>query len=207
MATPTPQKVDILIAGSGSAGLCAATWLARCGIPCKVLERRPGPMELGQADGVQCRTVEVFESFGMSEDLLREAYHVLEVAFWSSTDSVEEEGVEKGRKLVRTSRTADTMKGLSHQPHVILNQAKVNGFLIDAMRRWNGQEIDYGYVVKDVKVDSAAAGDAEAYPVTVTAEKDGVEEVFLAKYVLVSTPDGQFKVPSHEWRTGLRWRA
>lgn len=180
---PEPKKVNILIAGSGSAGLCAATWLSRLNIPCTILERRSGPMALGQADGVQCRTVEIFESFGMSEDLLREAYHVLEVAFWSSADSKEEKGK---RELVRTSRTADTMKGLSHQPHVILNQAKVNGFLIDAMKRWNGQEIEYGYVVKDVKVDSSIADDPDAYPVTVTAEKDGVEEVFLAKYVLVS---------------------
>ena len=77
------EKVDILICGSGSAGLCAATWLARCGIKCKVLERRDGPMTMGQADGVQCRTVEIFESFGIGEGLLREAYHVLEVVFWA----------------------------------------------------------------------------------------------------------------------------
>lgn len=137
-------------------------------------------MELGQADGVQCRTVEVFESFGIAEDLLRDAYHVLEVAFWLSNAR---------HNLVRTSRTADTAPGLSHQPHVILNQARVNGLLLDAMRRFNGQEVDYGYVVKGVQVDSAAAADAEAYPVTVTAEKDGLEEVFKAKYVLVSISD------------------
>ena len=67
-------------------------------------------MILGQADGVQCRTVEVFESLGLEEQLLRKAYHVLEVAFWSAN---------KEGKLVRTRRTADTMPGLSHQPHVI----------------------------------------------------------------------------------------
>jgi hypothetical protein len=40
-------------------------------------------MELGQADGIQCRTVEVFESLGLEGELLRRAYYVLEVAFWS----------------------------------------------------------------------------------------------------------------------------
>lgn len=29
---------------------------------------------MGQADGVQCRTVEIFEAFNLSEELLREAY-------------------------------------------------------------------------------------------------------------------------------------
>jgi phenol 2-monooxygenase len=199
------QHVDILICGSGSAGLCAATWLARCGISCKILEKNSGPMQLGQADGVQCRTVEVFESFGLAEELLKQGYHVLEVAFWSSGE---------GGGLVRTRKTADTMPGLSHQPHVILNQAKVNGFLLDAMRRENGQGVDYGVSVKDVKVDVAAdavktngtltngthpevngitngisaLANEDEYPVTVTTERDGVEEVFKAKYALVSHP-------------------
>lgn len=174
------QQVNVLICGSGSAGVCAATWLARYGIRCKIIDKRSGPMAVGQADGVQCRTVEVFDSFGIAEELLREAYHVLEVAFWASDG--------KGGGIVRTSRTADTAPGLSHQPHLILNQARVNKMLLDAMRRFNGQEVDYGYDVKSVHVDSASAPDPEAYPVTVVAEKDGVEEVFKAKYALVSMP-------------------
>lgn len=170
-------NIDVLICGSGSAGLCAATWLSRCGVKCKILEQRSGPEKVGRADGVQCRTVEVFESFGLSEELLRDAYHVLEVTFWSST---------KEGNLIRTRRAADTPPGLSHQPHIIKNQAQLNGILMDAMRRFNGQEVDYGYSVKSVKIDSAAAADPSAYCVTVSAEKDGKEEVFNAKFVLVS---------------------
>ncbi|OKP02461.1 3-hydroxybenzoate 4-monooxygenase [Penicillium subrubescens] len=169
------EKVDVLICGSGSAGLCAATWLARYGIRCKVLERRDGPMKMGQADGVQCRTVEIFESFGIGEELLREAYHVLEVNFWAD---------EGTGAIKRTGRTADTQPGLSHQPHVILNQARINGLLIELMQKYNDQQIDYGYNVTSVQVDSAAAADPEAYPVTVTAEKDGKTETFAAKYAL-----------------------
>ncbi|KAL9113458.1 MAG: hypothetical protein Q9227_002499 [Pyrenula ochraceoflavens] len=170
-----PQRTNVLICGSGSAGLCAATWLARYGIRCKILEKSSGPMTVGQADGVQCRTVEVFESFGIVEELLREAYHVLEVTFWAADGKG---GIE------RTGRTADTAPGLSHQPHVILNQARINGLLIEAMRRFNEQEVDYGYMIKGVEVDEDAAGDAGAYPVRVMAEKDGTDEVFEAKYVL-----------------------
>lgn len=172
------EQVDVLICGSGSAGVCAATWLARYGIRCKVVDRRSGPMEVGQADGVQCRTVEVFDSFGIAEELLREAYHVLEVAFWASDG--------KGGGIVRASRTADTAPGLSNQPHLILNQARVNGLLLEAMRRFNGQEVDYDYEVRSLQVDSASAADPEAYPVTVVTEKNGAEEIFKAKYALVS---------------------
>ncbi|CAG7954617.1 unnamed protein product [Penicillium olsonii] len=168
------EQVDVLICGSGSAGLCAATWLAKYGVRCKVLERRDGPMKMGQADGVQCRTVEIFESFGVGEELLREAYHVLEVNFWA----------EDSTGIKRTGRTADTQPGLSHQPHVILNQARINGLLLDLMKKINDQQIDYGYNVTNVEVDSTSASDPNAYPVKVTAEKDGKTEVFAAKYAL-----------------------
>jgi phenol 2-monooxygenase len=173
------QKVDVFICGSGSAGLCAATWLARYGVPCKIVDSRFGPMKLGQADGVQCRSVEVFDSFGIAEELLREAYHVLEVCFWGAEDG--------GNGIVRKSRTADTEEGLSRMPHVILNQARINGLLLEAMGRFNGQEVDYGYTVKNVEVDSEAASDPDAYPVTVTTERDGKDEIFKAKYALVGT--------------------
>ena len=212
------QKVPILIVGSGSAGVCAAAYLARCRIPCKILEARSGPLETGQADGVQCRTVEVFESYGIAEELLREAYHVLEVTFWSPADSDGVNGVngKNGRGITRTGRTADTEGGLSHMPHVILNQARVNGLLIEAMRKFNGQEVDYGYAVKSVDVDIDAAMDQDAYPVTVVTEKDGREEVFEAKYVLVSLAlhhiqicwfltDCDRAVMGHTVRCGAHW--
>ncbi|CBY02331.1 hypothetical protein LEMA_uP011180.1 [Plenodomus lingam JN3] len=54
-------KTDVLIAGSGSAGIFAAAWLAIYNIPFTILERRNGPLEIGQADGVQVRTVEIYE--------------------------------------------------------------------------------------------------------------------------------------------------
>lgn len=171
------EEVDILICGSGSAGLCTAAYLARCGISCKIIESRDGPLKLGQADGVQCRTVEMFESFGLAENLLREAYHVVEDVFWSRNE---------GGQLVRTRTAADTAKGISHLPHLILNQARLHDFLIDAMSRWNGQTIEYGRRVLDVEVDSeAAARDPNTYAVSVTTVKNGKEESIRAKFALV----------------------
>jgi len=170
-----PQHVDIFICGSGSAGLCAATWLSRLGISCKIVESRSGPLVLGKADGVQCRTVEVYDSFGIAEDILRESYHVLETVFWASD----------GEAIVRKSRTADTMPGLSHMPHLILNQARMNGLLLDVMRS-GGLEVDYGVEVKSVQVDGEKSEDPESYPVSMVTERDGKEEVFHAKYALVS---------------------
>ncbi|KAK8055161.1 FAD binding domain-containing protein [Apiospora rasikravindrae] len=162
---------DVLIVGGGSAGLCAGIWLARCGIDFKILERRDGPMRQGQADGVQCRTVEIFESFGIEGPLLREAYHVLELAFWAQSDSVDlgdpktaavpvdgsrggavvmEKSGEQGKTggIARTHYAPDTEPGISHMPHVILNQARMNGMMTEEMTRAAGRDmIEYGVEV------------------------------------------------------------
>lgn len=182
MAQPT--RTSVLIIGSGSAGLMAALWLTFYNVPFIMLERRPGPLEIGQADGVQVRTVEIYESFGIAEEVLREAFHILEVAFWGPAG----EGKEGGEGLVRKSRAGDTEKGLSHVPHVILNQARMNRLVLGLMEKRKGREqgVRYGVQVKGLRVDEREVADPEAYCVKVVAEMDGKEEVFEAKYVLVS---------------------
>lgn len=179
------HQTDVVICGSGSAGLCAALWLAKYKVSFRILERRGGPLVTGQADGVQCRTVEIFESFGLSDKLLRESYHVLELAFWSADQNTPLSGDEKGG-IKRSHFAPDTEPGLSHLPHVILNQARINELMTEEMVRCGGPQVDYGYEVKDVRVDAEKAEDPGAYPVTVTTVKNGVEEVFVAKYALVS---------------------
>ncbi|MCJ1416205.1 hypothetical protein MMC32_002540 [Xylographa parallela] len=173
-----PTRVDVFICGSGSAGLSAATWLARCGVRCKIVDARLGPLAIGQADGAQVRSVEIFEAFGIADELLRVGYHNVEVAFWNP-------GGTGGNGVVRTRSAAATHPGLSHLPRVILSQARFNGMLLRAMEAFNGQEVDYGYKVLEVRVDEERAGDADAYPVSVVTERDGKEEVFEAKYALV----------------------
>lgn len=177
------KKTDVLIVGSGSAGIFAGAWLTLYNIPFTILERREGPLAIGQADGVQCRTVEIYESFGVSEELLRESYHVLEVAFWGHRSD--------GSGIERKSRTGDTERGLSHMPHVILNQARMNGLMLGVMEREArkrgrvGASVEYGWEVKSINVEESRTNHPDAHCVKVVAEKGGKEEMWEAKYVLV----------------------
>lgn len=75
-----PEEVDVLIIGAGPAGLLLGAQLARFpDITTRIIETKPGRLEQGQADGLQCRTIEIFEAFGFSERVLKEAYWVNEV--------------------------------------------------------------------------------------------------------------------------------
>src|SRR6516164_3098881 len=123
-----PQEVDVVIVGCGPTGLTLAAQLsAFSDIRTRIVEQKSGPLLLGQADGVACRTMEMFEAFGFSERVLKEAYWVNETSFWKPDDN-------ERAKIVRSSRIQDVEDGLSEFPHVILNQARVHEFYLDIMR-------------------------------------------------------------------------
>ena len=78
-----PENADVVIIGCGPAGLVLAAQMANFpDIRTVVIDRKDGPLEVGQADGVACRTVEMFEAFGLANRLIDEGYWVNEVAFW-----------------------------------------------------------------------------------------------------------------------------
>ena len=60
-----PDAVDVLIVGCGPAGLTLAAQLAAFPeITTKITDQKPGPLEVGQADGLACRSIEMFEAVG-----------------------------------------------------------------------------------------------------------------------------------------------
>ena len=122
----TPESLDVLIVGCGPAGLTLAAQLAAFPrINTRIVERKSGPLEMGQADGIACRSMEMFEAFGFAERVLKESYWVNETIFWRP-------GADGG--IARADRIQDVEDGLSEMPHVILSQARVHDFYLETMR-------------------------------------------------------------------------
>ncbi|MEQ8166486.1 MAG: FAD-dependent monooxygenase, partial [Alphaproteobacteria bacterium] len=77
------DRVDVLIVGSGPAGLTLAAQLAMFpDISTRLVEQKSGPMERGQADGISCRSMEMFNAFGFADRVMKEGYWVNETTFW-----------------------------------------------------------------------------------------------------------------------------
>jgi phenol 2-monooxygenase len=177
-----PEEADVLIIGCGPAGLVLAAQMANFpGIQTVVIDRRDGPLEVGQADGVACRTVEIFEAFGLADRLVAEAYWVNEVSFWRPDP-------HDRSRITRTGRVQDVEEGLSEFPHVICNQARMLAYLQDHMQRSASRlRPFYGLHATGVRVDTS--GQAE-YPVTVTLQhvegfqETGETSTIRAKYVV-----------------------
>lgn len=175
-----PREVDVLIVGCGPAGLTLAAQLAAFPeIRTCIVEQKEGPLLLGQADGIACRTMEMFEAFGFSEKVLKEACWINEVTFWKP-------GETNPANIVRHGRMQDTEDGLSEFPHVVLNQARVHDFYLEVMRNAATRlEPHYARRFAGLDVDE---GDAP-YPVTVRLERTdeahaGVVETVKARYVV-----------------------
>jgi phenol 2-monooxygenase len=177
-----PEDVDVLIIGCGPAGLVLAAQMANFpDIRTAVIDRKDGPLEVGQADGVACRTVEMFEAFGLADGLVNEGYWVNEVCFWRPDP-------EDRTKITRTGRIQDVEEGLSEMPHVIVNQARMLAYLLDHMERSASKlEPFYSLHASDVQVDTSGSSE---YPVTVTLQhmkelqETGETSTIRARYVV-----------------------
>jgi len=183
-SAPLPEHVDVLIVGCGPAGLTLAAQLSAFpDIRTRIVEQKSGPLLLGQADGIACRTMEMFEAFGFSERVEKEAYWVNETTFWKPDDVLRQ-------KIVRHGRVQDVEDGLSEFPHVVLNQARVHDFYLDVMRQSpNRLQPNYARRLLDLTIEAAAAGNPSSYPVRVRLERidpdhAGQTETIGARYVI-----------------------
>ena len=171
-----PEAVDVLVIGSGPAGALLAAQLSNFpSVSTRLIERRDGPLQVGQADGIACRTVEMFEAFGLAQKLVREAYWVNETVFWRPSK-------QDRTRIERTGRIQDTEDGLSEFPHVIVNQARLQQYLLDYMRRSPTRlEANYGLEFVTLKLESVGE-----HPVVVTLRDvgKGSQTTVRAKYVV-----------------------
>ena len=170
------DQVDVLIVGCGPAGLTLAAQLAEFPeITTRITERKSGPLEVGQADGIACRSIEMFEAFGFAEKVLKESYWVNEVGFWRPNPD--------GTGLHRADRIQDVEDDLSEMPHVILSQARIHDFYLENMRNAPTRLVpDYNR-----ELISVTQTDDPDYPVTAVyncLEVEGKTQTIRARYIV-----------------------
>lgn len=54
--------------------------MAHCGVKARIVDKRNTKIFTGQADGLQCRSLEIFDSLGFADRVWKEANHMLEVS-------------------------------------------------------------------------------------------------------------------------------
>ncbi|KAJ6258552.1 hypothetical protein Dda_6596 [Drechslerella dactyloides] len=158
MDATSESEVDVLIVGAGPAGLMLATWLSKLNIRTRIIDKRPACIATGQADGFQCRTLEILDSFGIDR-VWKEANRMLEVCFWNP----DADGV-----IRRTGRTPDTPKGFSRFTECVLHQGRMERFFLDHLREdGDTVRVERPVLPSVLTIDESALDDPSAYPITV----------------------------------------
>lgn len=178
-----PDEMDVLIVGSGPAGMLLSAQLSQYpDVVTRIIERRDGRLVLGQADGIQPRSVETFQLFGFAERIIAEAYNIGYMNFWGPDPA-------EPKNIIRTSRTEDYGYKISEFPHLIVNQARVLDYFAEAAVHGPGRITpDYGIEFVGLTVHEDGSAEAGEYPVEVrvrytAGERAGEERTVRAKYV------------------------
>ena len=196
-----PDEVDVLIVGSGPAGMIAAAQLSQYPeVNARMIEKRDSRLVIGQADGIQARSVETFQAFGFAEEIMREGYHITEMSFWNPDP-------DNPEHIIRTGRPKDDEHGISEFPHLIVNQARVLDYFAQFAVQSPGRITpDYGIEFVDLSVGSAGEdAPVNDHPVSVTVrytagDRAGEERTIRAGYV-VGCDGARSKVRSSIGRT------
>ena len=177
---PFPEKVDVLISGTGPAGLCLAAQLAQFPeISTMIVERMPANIIKGKADGINTRTMEMFQAFGFADKVKRETYWVNQTAFWMPDPANPEQ-------IKRAGRVQDVADDSSEMPHILINQARLHELFLEVMQNSPSRLApDYGWEVLSLTVDPTT----EDHPVTVVLKDStglywGATKTVRANYVV-----------------------
>ena len=174
-----PEVMDVLIVGEGPAGMTTAAQLSVFSqLEVRLIERREHELQVGQADGIQARSVETFQAFGFANRVIDEAYHLREMAFWKPDP-------ENPKNIVRAALAPDDPHGVSEFPHLIINQARIMQYFGEFMRNQPSRmKPNYG-----IEYVSHERDDSQEYPLLVNlrytfGEKAGEEFSVRTKYLV-----------------------
>ena len=158
-----PSEVDVLIIGTGPAGLTMARQMSEfADIKTCIVDMAPGPLLFGRADGISCRTIEIMEAFNSSEMVEKETYKLMQNTFW-------EPDTENPQNIKRTHKITDARLGMSEFTHGIVNQARLHELLLDGMANAvTNLRPHYSRELVDLMIDESLTQDLDAHPITAT---------------------------------------
>ncbi|KAF9224075.1 hypothetical protein BS17DRAFT_780425 [Gyrodon lividus] len=177
--------VDVLIIGAGPAGLMCGNALAMAGANVRIIDQRPVKVAAGQADGIQPRTIEVMQSYGLAERLIREGNQMHMCAFYNPG---------RNGEIECTKRAPDVTAPTARFPfEITLHQGAIEAIFLDSMSL-HGTKVERPTTPSAIEI----LDNADDYPVKVTLEHlDVVDEQIRTETVrakFVVGADG-----AHSW--------
>lgn len=120
-----PQDTDVVIVGAGPVGLMCAYLGQLCGIRTVVLDKSDGPLQVGRADALNARTLQLLEVAGLFQDLYPLGKTCNTSSIWAD-----------GKFVSRQSTWWEALEGCFHKHFLMLGQSYVEKLLDAKLREW-----------------------------------------------------------------------
>ncbi|KAF2019176.1 phenol 2-monooxygenase [Aaosphaeria arxii CBS 175.79] len=165
-----------------------AAWMARCGINARIVDKRGTKIYAGQADGLQMRSLEIFDSFGFADRAWKEANHMIEMCMWNPG----QDGV-----IRRSDRVPDVPVGLSRFQQIVLHQGRIERFFLDHIKKHSEDRIrvERGVLPEVMSFSEEEFNDhsIDTYPITVKLRHLTEEEAMPEQSKASEVSDGLFR--------------
>lgn len=207
------ERLPVLIVGGGPVGLSLALGLARCGVKSVVLEKNATTASQSRAPGIWSRTLEIFDGWGVVDDLLAAGDYLSELKIWSASEpeplaDISFEGLREttpypGILILPQSKTeAILAKTLEDEPladvrfsHELLDWEDVDGGIAARVATLEGEvRIEASYLVgcdggrSSVRKQLGVRLEGKTYPGHIALADVVIEGEY--PWPRVGTPDG-----------------
>jgi 2-polyprenyl-6-methoxyphenol hydroxylase-like FAD-dependent oxidoreductase len=112
------QSFDIVVVGAGPVGLMCAYLAKLCNLSVMVLDKSEGPLEVGRADALNARTLQLLEIVNLFSELYSLGKTCSTSSVWTN-----------GKFISRQSSWWDQLQGCMHKHFLMLGQSFVEKLL------------------------------------------------------------------------------
>ncbi|KAF7159443.1 hypothetical protein CNMCM6106_006716 [Aspergillus hiratsukae] len=165
------------------AGLMAACWASHYNMSTRIIDQKGGPTTTGHADGIHSRTLEIFNSFGLVDPIVRQGIPDVEMCYW---------GPHKDTgKIERQKRLRSQPGSLSQFGQMLFNQGGIEQILLDYLSKMDRITVEWNTRAEKLSVCPQNMEGDDDFPVAVgvvktASDNDTAEqaETIHARYVI-----------------------
>lgn len=116
-------RVDVVVVGAGPAGLMCAYLAGRLGLRVRIVDRSVAPLQVGRADALNARTLQLLQIVGLFDELYPDGKPCNTSSVWA-----------EGAFVSRQSGWWETLEGCFHKHFLMIGQSFVEQLLDRRLR-------------------------------------------------------------------------
>lgn len=134
------RETDIVVVGAGPVGMLCAYLGQLCGLSTIVLDQSTGPLQVGRADALNARTLQLLETVGLFDEIYPHGKICNTSSVWAG-----------GQFVSRQSAWWEALEGCFHKHFLMIGQSHIEK-LLDAKLRELGAPVRRASAVADVQI-------------------------------------------------------